>query len=87
MEQRDLLKDQIEQLGKVLAKVLADIIGFKGQGQAVEGIQKTNEALQEEADINIESLLNLKRRILKCIANLSYLQVRITKSFPTILLR
>ena len=29
MQHRDLLKDQIEQLGKVLSGILADFIGMK----------------------------------------------------------
>ncbi|MEM6524269.1 MAG: hypothetical protein AAF693_10770 [Bacteroidota bacterium] len=42
MEQRDLLRDQIEQVGKVLAKLLSDFPGLKSKGEAFQGMQITN---------------------------------------------
>ena len=58
MEQRDLLKDQIEQLGKVLAKILPDFLGLKSEGQISQGIEITNHRLRSELDIEIEELKN-----------------------------
>ena len=60
MQQRDILKDQIEQLGKVLAKVLSDFLGLKAQGNVAQAVEMSNEKLQAELDINIEKLIALK---------------------------
>lgn len=57
MERRDLLKDQIEQLGRVLGKILAHFIGLKSKGQTEEGIEVTSEQLRREVDIDIEKML------------------------------
>jgi len=65
MERRDLLKDQIEQLGKVLAKILSDLIGFKAKGQVIEGIQITTQQLRESLDIDLEKLSGLNKEELK----------------------
>lgn len=61
MEQRDLLKDQIEQLGKVLAKILSDFLGFKSNSNVAQGIEISNERLQIELDIDIENLITLNK--------------------------
>ncbi|WP_435263802.1 hypothetical protein [Tenacibaculum sp. nBUS_03] len=61
MEQRDLLKDQIEQLGKVLAKILSDFLGFKSSGNITQGIEISNESLQSELDIDIEKIMTLNK--------------------------
>lgn len=65
MEQRDLLKDQIEQLGKVLAKILSDFLGFKSDGNVAQGIEISNERLQAELDIDIKKLVLLDKSELK----------------------
>ncbi|MDY0280444.1 MAG: hypothetical protein RBR35_07770 [Salinivirgaceae bacterium] len=59
MEQRDLLKDQIDQLGKVLAKILSNFLGLKSNGKVSQGIELTNQSLQSELDINIDKLTTL----------------------------
>lgn len=61
MEQRDLLKDQIEQLGKVLAKILSDFLGFKSSGNVSQGIEISNQNLQSELDIDVEKLKALNK--------------------------
>ena len=65
MEQRDLLKDQIEQLGKVLANILSDLLGLKSKGQTSQGIEATNQRLQGELDIDIEKITTLIKKELK----------------------
>ena len=65
MEQRDLLKDQIEQLGKVLANILSDLLGLKSKGQTSQGIEITNQRLQSELDIEIEKITTLTKKELK----------------------
>lgn len=61
MEQRDLLKDQIEQLGKVLAKILSNFLRLKANNSVAQGIEISNEQLQSELDIDIEKLITLKK--------------------------
>ena len=61
MEQRDLLKDQIEQLGRVLGKMLADFLGLKSESQISEAIEITNQRLQDELDIDVDKLTTLNK--------------------------
>jgi len=65
MEQRDFLKDQIEQMGKVLAKVLADFFHLKNEGNVSEGVEIANQHLREKIDIDIEKLTGLNKAELK----------------------
>lgn len=65
MEQRDLLKDQIEQAGKVLAKILGDFLGLKSQGNVEQAIEISNECFQSELDIDIKKLVVLDKSELK----------------------
>jgi len=61
MEQRDLLKDQIEQVGRVLGKILFDFVGIRTNGNVSQGIEISNERLQSELDIDIEKLKTLNK--------------------------
>ncbi len=61
MEQRDLLQDQIEQLGKVLAKIMADFLRLKANGNAAVGIETSNELMKGQLDINIDQLITLDK--------------------------
>ncbi|GAA3560104.1 hypothetical protein [Snuella lapsa] len=65
MEQRDLLKDQIEQLGKVLAKILSDFLGLKSKGQGSQKIEITDQRLLSELDIDIKMLADFTKKELK----------------------
>jgi len=47
---------QIEQAGRVLAKVMADLTGLKNQGKVNEGIEQAEQSLQDELDLSIETL-------------------------------
>lgn len=69
MQRRDLLKDQIEQLGRVLSKILSDFIGAKSKGNVAQGIEISNERLQSELDINIKKLISLNNIDLKTYLN------------------
>ena len=62
MEHRDLIKDQIEQLGKVLARILSDFFGLKSQGKTAQGLKIANESLRTELDLDIELILKFKRQ-------------------------
>lgn len=59
MEQRDYLQKQIDQLGRALGKLLADLIGLKNQGEVSEGIEITSQKLKDELDLDLESLINM----------------------------
>lgn len=59
MEQRDYLMRQIEQAGKVLAKVMADLTGLKNQGKLHEGIEQAEQSLRDEMDLSIENLTGI----------------------------
>lgn len=61
MEQRDLLKDQIEQLGRVLGKILADFLGLKTDASVAESIKICNEQLHKEGNIDVPLLLSLNK--------------------------
>jgi len=65
MQHRDLLKDQIEQLGKALAKIMADFLGQKTQGEALRGIEAANKQLQSQLDLDIDKLSVLTKGELK----------------------
>ena len=59
MVRRDYLQNQIDLLGRVLGKVLADLLGLKNTGEINEGIKVTYQALKEELNIDLEELLKL----------------------------
>ena len=59
MERRDLIQDQIEKLGAVLAKMLTKILSLKSQGQAYESIQIVNQDLKDELGIEDFLMLNI----------------------------
>ncbi|MEO6904385.1 MAG: hypothetical protein ABI315_14695 [Bacteroidia bacterium] len=65
MEQRDLIKDQIEQLGKVLGKILSDFLKLKSKGQVSPGMEIANQRLLSEVDINIEKVMTLSKKELE----------------------
>ena len=60
MEQEDYLKRQIDQLGRVLGKILTKLLGLGSNGQASQRIETTNQILKEESDLNIQELIDLK---------------------------
>ncbi|HEX8515762.1 MAG TPA: hypothetical protein VF868_06140 [Bacteroidia bacterium] len=59
MPQEDYIKREIDKLGQVLAKALADLLGLKSQGNSEQGIQAANDTLRSELNIDIETLFNL----------------------------
>jgi hypothetical protein len=65
VEQRDLLKDQIEQLGKVLAEILSDFLRLKSKGELSEGFAIANQRLQIELNIDIKKVTTLSQVELK----------------------
>lgn len=59
MPQEDHLKKQIDRLGQVLGKLLADLLNLKYQGQTEEAIQRTNHVLKGEFAFDLQELINL----------------------------
>jgi len=57
MEQRDYLQKQIDLLGKVLGKILADLLGAKNEGNLENQAVQAKQQLQGELDLNISELL------------------------------
>ena len=56
MQQEDFLKRQIDQLGQVLGKIFAGLIGLKDQGRMREGIETASQALKTGLGLNIDDL-------------------------------
>lgn len=65
MEQRDLIKEQIEELGRVLGKILADFLRLKTSGKVSAGIEISNQQLKNKLDLDIGKLLELNKTQLK----------------------
>lgn len=59
MEQEDFIKRQIDQLGRVLGTILADLIGLKAQGQISEGIEAADKELKKKLDLNVDNLTSI----------------------------
>ena len=60
MEQRDLIPDQIEQAGKVLAKLLSDLIGYKSKGMFTIGLEQTRQELMSELKLDLNQIISSK---------------------------
>ena len=54
MEKRDYLMQQIEQLGQVLAQMLAFLLGIKNKGEAVLSIDEVRQTYRDQLDISLE---------------------------------
>jgi|DEB19_MinimDraft_2_1074335.scaffolds.fasta_scaffold80223_1 hypothetical protein len=61
MEERDYFKKQIDLIGKVLGKLLADLIGAKSSEGLKGGIEITNQILKDELDLDIDFLIAVPR--------------------------
>jgi hypothetical protein len=59
MEQQDFLKRQIDQIGRILGKILADFIGLKNKGLINEGIELTSQSLKSELDLDVDGLITI----------------------------
>jgi hypothetical protein len=68
MQHRDLLKDQIEQLGKVLSGILADFIGMKIRGETAQGISNLAQQFKEKLDLELDDLVSLSQtELMDCL--------------------
>lgn len=58
MERRDILKDQIEQFGRVLGQLISQFLGLKAEGKILQAIEQTNKNLKSKLDIDIGKIIN-----------------------------
>jgi len=56
LQQEDYIKRQIDQLGRVLGKILADLMGLKARRQASLEIESVSQALKTELGLTIDDL-------------------------------
>lgn len=59
MEQEDYIKRQIDQLGRVLGKILADLTGLKSQGKTSVGIEAVDQVVKNELDFTIDEMTSI----------------------------
>jgi len=60
MEQRDYLKRQIDQLGKVLGEIITELLGLKSGNASIQGIEDVSQILKDEIDLDLELLLSIE---------------------------
>lgn len=65
MQQRDILLDQIEQVGRVLGSILDGFLRLKSNGKISEGIEVTDEQFKTKLDIDIHTIIALHKNDLK----------------------
>ena len=60
MQQRDYVKNQIEQLGKVLSKIISHFLGLKSDGFLSGAIAISHQQFREELQFDVDKsvLLN-----------------------------
>jgi hypothetical protein len=59
VEQKDYLMRQIEQLGQVLAQMLARLLGIKQKGNTSFGLEELRQTYKNELDIDLEELIQI----------------------------
>ena len=57
MRQDDYFLRQIDILGRILGKILTDLLKKKGTGEIMDSVEVTAQALKSELDIDLNSLL------------------------------
>jgi len=60
MEHHDYIKRQIDQLGRILGKILSDLLDLKNQGQVNDGIEVSIQALKDELDLDLQELIAIQ---------------------------
>jgi hypothetical protein len=59
MQQEDYIKKQIDQLGRVLGKILSDLLELKSQGSLSERIEIVDQPLKNSLNLDIEDLITI----------------------------
>lgn len=57
MRQDDYFLNQIDLLGRVLGKIIADLLNLKNQGQIIEGIDTVSQILKNELDFDLNGII------------------------------
>jgi len=65
MEKRDLIQDQIEQLGFFLRKLLADFIKSKSVGNENISLESVSKHLKDELDFDLQLFISLSNDEMK----------------------
>jgi hypothetical protein len=60
LQQEDFIKRQIDQLGQVLGKILADLLGLKSRGLSTETIVACDLAMNDEPGLTIGDIVALQ---------------------------
>ena len=59
MKQDDYFLKQIDILGRILGKIVSDLLKLKNKGEIMESIEITTQALKNELDLNLNEILLL----------------------------
>lgn len=59
MKQNDYFIKQIDNLGRILGKILADLLSLKSQGEVIEIMENTAQSLKSELDLDLNELSNI----------------------------
>lgn len=62
MERRDLVKDELERIGKAISQLLANFLALKANGNIALAIENTNKQFKEELDIDIDIMLGFSQQ-------------------------
>jgi hypothetical protein len=62
MERRDLVKDELERIGKAISQLLANFLALKANGNITLAIENTNKQFKDELDIDIDIMLGFSQQ-------------------------
>ena len=65
MEQRDIIKDQIEQAGRVLGKLMTKFLNLDSSANITDEIKATNQQLKSELDIDLDKIILFEKNELR----------------------
>jgi hypothetical protein len=57
MEQRDYIQKQIDQLERVLAKLLSSLLNLKSQGKINKAMKMVDQNLKKELDLDVQAIM------------------------------
>ena len=63
MRQDDYFLKQIDILGRILGKIVSDLLKLKNKGDVMESIETTTQALKAELDLNLSEILRLDNEV------------------------
>jgi len=87
MQQSDYLLRQIEQLGRVLGKILARLLGLKEEGKAHQGMACTTELFRDELELDLRELISVpEEEFIQTLSDLPHWNNNHLSTFADILL-